>query len=369
MKIINVALPGEDQTIVWRHHDSIYNYNGWPSVCRDDRGVLWAGASSFRIQHVDPNGKNCLFISKDEGKTWSCPMVVNDSYLDDRDTGIVSMGGGKMLMSWFSSLTNQDYAQNLPEGFDPRDKRIIKATTEVLLDLEAEGDNLEEGAYVKLSEDYGMTWSENIKVPMTAPHGPNVTKDGKLIYLGKDYEPGEDGESKVRFYTSDDGREWTKLADIPLPEGHHWYQFHEPHVAELPNGRLLGSIRVHGRPEAPESSCYITTSDDGGHTWTVPKFIGISGLPPHVLVHSSGAVILTYSCRDWDNKSERACVSYDNGETWTEDYVISDNVPFCDHGYPATCELSDGSLYTVYYQAYPGDSHTSLLATKWQLQK
>lgn len=73
--------PQAEQGIVWRNPKSIFKYNGWPSVCRDERGVLYATASSFRIQHVDPVGKNAMFVSFNDGKTWTRPIVVNDSYL------------------------------------------------------------------------------------------------------------------------------------------------------------------------------------------------------------------------------------------------------------------------------------------------
>ena len=65
--------PQAEQGIVWRNPKSIFKYNGWPSVCRDERGVLYATASSFRIQHVDPVGKNAMFVSFNDGKTWTRP--------------------------------------------------------------------------------------------------------------------------------------------------------------------------------------------------------------------------------------------------------------------------------------------------------
>ena len=115
----------------------------------------------------------------------------------------------------------------------------------------------------------------------------------------------------------------------------------------------------------------LTYSDDKGVTWTVPKCIGIDGMPPHFMIHSSGALILSYSCRNWETMSERAVVSYDNGETWSEDYVLDERInrdKQHDMGYPATVELSDGSLLTLYYQALPDDWHTSILYTKWRLK-
>ena len=86
-----------EPAVIWRNPDSVFKYNGWPSVCCDERGVLYVTASGFRIQHVDPSGKNVMFVSPDGGHKWSRPIILNDSYLDDRDTGIISLGGGHMI--------------------------------------------------------------------------------------------------------------------------------------------------------------------------------------------------------------------------------------------------------------------------------
>ena len=118
--------PQAEQGIVWRNPKSIFKYNGWPSVCRDERGVLYATASSFRIQHVDPVGKNAMFVSFNDGKTWTRPIVVNDSYLDDRDTGVASLGDGKMIISWFSLR----YDMRISSGKSPTIKRPFSAWAE-----------------------------------------------------------------------------------------------------------------------------------------------------------------------------------------------------------------------------------------------
>jgi len=62
-------------------------------------------------------------------------------------------------------------------------------------------------------------------------------------------------------------------------------------------------------------------------------------------------------------------VSYDFGETWEEEYAIDTNATDGDLGYPCTLEMEDGNLLTVYYQKVPGDEKTSLLYTKWKLNK
>jgi hypothetical protein len=63
--------------------------------------------------------------------------------------------------------------------------------------------------------------------------------------------------------------------------------YHEPHVAELPDGKLLGMIRI----------------EEG-----------------------------------------------DGGASWNYDYILRDDGPGTDLGYPSTVELGDGSLLTMYYQ-------------------
>lgn len=367
MKVIK---PERKQGIVNRRTGTVYNYAGWPTVTKDDRGVLYCVASAMRIEHVDPAGKNCMFLSFDEGETWTCPIVVNDTYLDDRDAGIAYLGDGKLVMSFFNQRDYEDCARFANyEWLKASRKQTIVGMGKVLPCLEPE--KTKSDSYVKLSDDYGVTWSENIPVPMTAPHGPNVGVDGCPIFMGRigrDSNP--ENVSRIGFYHSaDGGRTWDLRGVVPKPDDLITDMMHEPHVVQLPNGRLIGAIRVHCRPVQPDFTVYITISDDGGYTWSMPECIGVDGSPPHLMVHSSGAVICSYACRNGDKRSERACVSYDNGETWTEDYELNADVPYNDLGYPATVELSDGSLLTVYYQCWPLDDFCSVLQTKWKLDK
>ncbi len=358
---------------VSRLDGTVFKYAGWPTVTKDDRGVLYCVASAMRVQHVDPAGKNCMFLSFNEGETWTCPIIVNDTYLDDRDAGIAYLGDGKFVMSFFNQRDYEDCARFVDyEWLRAPEKQAIIGMGKVCPHLEKDG-LLEEGNYVKLSNDYGVTWSENIPVPMTAPHGPNVSKDGSVIFMGRiSTDENPENVSRIGFYRSeDDGRTWDLKGIVPMPDDVALTtdHLHEPHVVELPNGRLIGAIRCHCRPVEPEFTVYTTFSDDGGYTWSKPRCIGVDGSPPHLMVHSSGAVICSYSCRNGDKRSERAAVSYDGGETWAEDYELNADVPWNDLGYPATVELADGSLLTVYYQVWPGDYWCSVLQTKWSLEK
>ncbi|MBR6917986.1 MAG: exo-alpha-sialidase [Clostridia bacterium] len=364
--------PKTEHGVVFRNVvDTIFKYNGWPSVTKDERGVLYAAASSLRLTHGDPAGRNCMFVSFNEGKTWTKPIVVNDSKFDDRDTGICYIGDGKMVMSWFTETEREDFYEKM-QGFTwyhPEDKAITSGYENMLRQLSKEEVDRGIGAFVKTSDDYGVTWSDPVRVPLTSPHGPSVCRDGRLVYMGKEMIEDYIAPAPIVVYTSFDcGKTWEHTGTVPAGDDCTVDMMHEPHIIELPDGRLLGAIRVHGRTSDPFLSIYTTFSDDKGKTWSVPKCIGVDGLPPHLMVHSSGAVLCSYGCRTEGKWAERVAVSHDNGETWSEDYCIDDNIGRQkDLGYPASVELSDGSILTVYYQALPTDDHTSVLYTKWRL--
>jgi len=365
MKEIHQAV---EHGIVNRVRNTYLNYHGWPSVCRDAKGNLYVAASGMRVTHVDPLGKNCMYVSFNEGKTWSSPVVLNDSFLDDRDTGIIAWGEGHMLVSWFSARFDE-FTRGLEDykWLSGPEKAIAKGFGESWLSL-TEEESIGR-SYVMMSDDCGVTWSDPVKVPVTSPHGPVMTKDGTLLYMGKVMDPDYLAPNPICVYASHDGGyTWEYTGTVPVGDDIVVENMHEPHMIELPSGRLLGAIRIHERKTAPDQTIYTTYSDDRGKTWSKPVCIGVDGLPPHLMVHSSGAVICSYGRRRSENdRGERACVSYDGGETWAEDYVLKTDFRYGDHGYPASVELSDGSILTVYYMAWGDDPYTSVLYTKWRL--
>ena len=87
--------------IVGRTVDGFFRYQAWPTVTKDKKGVLCAASSGHRLAHVCPFGKNLLYISHDEGKSWLGPIIANDTYLGNRDAALVAWGDGQQL-SWFS---------------------------------------------------------------------------------------------------------------------------------------------------------------------------------------------------------------------------------------------------------------------------
>ena len=352
-------------SIVGRVTDGFFRYQAWPTVTKDGSGVLYAVSSGHRLGHVCPFGKNYLYISRDDGNSWDGPIVANDTYMDDRDAGLCAWGDGNLLLSWFS-LTK--------EFFDGREERTPLLTTPLALAARELWKTLPEGqydpgAFIRLSDDGGKTWGNKIRVQVTAPHGPIYRKDGSLLFFGKVYlwedsEAYPDGQI-CAVESRDGGHTWQKLGDVPEPDGVDRTQLHEPYAVELTDGTLLGAIRVH----APEGiTIYLTRSTDGGNSWETPAPTGICGAPPHLLLHTSGAVVMVYGRRK-KPCGQRAKVSYDGGKTWSEEITVGPESQDWDCGYPSSVELSDGSILTVYYQKYPGDTYNSILSTRWELPK
>lgn len=401
--------------VVYRPRKTLFNYAAWPSVCRDENGTLYAVSAAFAMEHICPFTKFAMYISKNNGKTWSPPIVVEDSYISDGSGGILYLGNGRMLLHWAyhpgDVLYNEYYyrIQGCLYGGEPdAEGKLRGAMMDIYPELPPE--DLIGGAFVKVSEDYGMTWSDRIRIPLLAPHGPTLCKDGTLIFLGKEHyacpdktlQPDAfDGKRRIRatsyadyinqlnhsrcgtecgvtpvyaYASTDGGYTWEKRGLCDKPDYVEWTDIHEPHVTELPDGTLLGAVRVESEATYENDFTVFTTkSTDGGRTWSPMKPTHISGSPPHMLVHSSGKIICSVGRRKKPDLGEYAFISEDNGETWTKEYCINDLSPNDDLGYPCSVELEDGSILTVYYQKYRDpvtgeyDQKPCILCTHWTL--
>lgn len=375
------------QGIVHRVTEGPCRYQAWPTVVQDENGVLYAAWSGNRSSHVCPFGKTLMSISRDGGEKWTPPMIINDTWLDDRDAGLTYLGEGKMLMSYFhhpKDIYRTDWRSWVidgPDGGDPLFRDVLGAYLNAYYNFTPEMDTA--GSFLRKSEDYGMSWSDPIKVPISAPHGPVKTASGRLLYLGKEFNatmhryntkmaqgedpiPAEDRGQIFLYESFDEGTTWEKLSRLPLPEGTTTDNIHEPHVLELPSGELIAALRGQNCPAVYHNfSMFFLNSTDGGKTWSTPRSCEISGSPPHLLLTSDGRVIVTYGRRE-EPCGIRAVVSEDGCHSFSEEMIL-DRSWIGDLGYPATVELADGSFLSVYYQRYENDNRTSILYTKWKL--
>lgn len=333
-------------------------YHGWSTLCRRQNGELLLTWSGRRQAHVCPFGTVEMMRSRDGGKTWTFPRTLIDSPIDDRDSGCLETAKGSLLVTTFTSLAYDDYY--LKKGKHTDDPAWMAAHHRLETD---EARKAELGEWAIRSTDGGVTWSERIHTIVNSPHGPIPLSDGRLLYAGKALW--EDPKRVGVCISEDDGLTWTWFAEIPAREGDDPFgAYHELHAVECASGKILAQIRNHNAANKGET--LQTESTDGGKTWSVPRSIGVWGLPSHLLRLSDDRLLMSYGHRRAPFGNQ-ARLSEDEGATWSEPITLSGDGAGGDLGYPSTVELDDGSLITVWYEKQKDSPRAQLRLAHWSL--
>jgi sialidase-1 len=336
-------------------------YIGWPTICKTKQGELLVVFSGDRDAHVCPWGKTQMVRSSDNGQTWSAPVTINSTPLDDRDAGIIQTQKGTLVVSWFTSvkfMEQKDKPNKTPDWLKHCEK------------ISADTQNQWLRNWIRRSEDGGQTWGEPVHIDATTPHGPIELRDGRLLFVGvhktkvSEYREATDGN--IVLESTDDGKTWRQIAGIPVAGDEQQKYFHEPHVVECADGKLVAVYRY--QPE--DKSQHVmrqSESTDGGRTWTTLRSTGIYGYPPHLIRLKNNWLLVVYGVRR-ELYGEYACLSRDNGQTWDiENLIMIHPGTSHDLGYPASIQFDDGSIYTVYYQIDQPGEKTCLMATHWRI--
>jgi len=346
-------------------------YHGWPTIARRSNGELWLAWSGGRVSHICPFGQVRAMTSKDDGKTWTWPRVLLDGAIDDRDCGFLETAKGTLIATTFSSLAYESYLESGKQfgHYDGKSWTTREMTASMRSQWQACHDRLtdderkaELGSWLIRSEDGGKTWSQRIATNVNSPHGPTQLADGRLLYAGK--QLWTDDKKIGVCESTDDGKTWTWLADIPNREGDTVLKgYHELHAVETDNGTIVAHIRNHNKANA--GSTLQTKSTNGGKSWSIPRPITY-GLPSHLLKLRDGRLLMSYGHRRAPFGNQ-ARVSSDHGETWSEPMIISGDGMGADLGYPSTVELDDGSLLTVWYETMKEPALAVLRQAHWKL--
>ncbi len=196
---------------------------------------------------------------------------------------------------------------------------------------------------------------------MNGPHGPIQLADGRLLYAGK--ELWTRAERVGVCESRDDGQTWQWLAEIPARPHDDPRKYHELHAVET-GERLLVHIRNENKDESGET--LQTESSDDGKTWSVPRSIGVWGLPSFLLRLRSGHLLMTYGYRR-SPFGNQARLSQDHGNSWSNPLTISSDGSSVDLGYPSTVELEDRTLLTVWYERLSDSPRAVLRQAHWRL--
>ena len=328
-------------------------YIGWPDIDITPGGEMLVVFSGDRDWHVCPWGKAQMVRSSDGGKTWSDAVTIIDTPLDDRDNSILVLPDGSLYTTFHASTA---FADRSGPRYDPYKEHAATISPEVRAK--------HKGFRAARSFDNGITWEEPFKVPASTPHGPTVLDDGDLLMIS----------SGNAYRSSDQGKTWNVVGTVPKnPET--WksrYAFtSETHSVQAEDGRIIALSRYR---DGSDIDLRQTVSTDGGKTWSEPVPTGMRGYPAHLLKLSNGWLLASYG-RRIAPMGQRACISKDNGKTWLvdEEIILSLAAPqgSGDLGYPASVELEDGTIWTIFYQVEKHEDGESpaLMATQWRLLK
>ena len=369
-------LAAGEKRVICSNASSPFGYFAWPSVIRLDDGKIACAMSGFRLKHICPFGKACIMYSSDEGKTWTNPAPVIDTPLDDRDAGLTSFGKGRLIMTSFNNTTGFQESVNMRRNSEHSpSSEAQRCFIEAYIDLVRAGydENKYLGSTYRISEDGGNTFGPLRFSPVTAPHGPMRMLDGSLMYIGRRFSRDDSFDDGSRPFiechklNASDSFEYVSAIENIEDEQGLLYSC-EPHAVQLQDGRIIVHIRVQGSADHKVFTIYQSESYDNGLHFTKPhRILGrLGGAPAHLLLHSGGMLVSVCGYREKPCEI-RAMFSRDGGETWDTDWVLDDEGESGDLGYPASVELSDGSILTVYYENKGGRS--SIFGKTWTIPR
>ncbi|MCC5835659.1 MAG: exo-alpha-sialidase [Opitutales bacterium] len=348
-------------------------YLAWPDMVRAANGdivILFTRTE----EHLGPDGEIMLVRSTDNGETWLPPAVAYDSPLDDRESGVTQLNDGRLLAHIRSVQWTPENYLNLPQNAYETAQigRWIRHTQQPEYLAAAHLS----GSWHVISDDSGVTWSEP-RPGTDSIHGGIQLKDGSLLVASyfKEYD-------HIGVYKADS--EWDEVRKIATVHGPdpNSIRFGEPHILQMRSGRILMMIRATSVPYndgSPRSYLWASYSDDNGANWVEPYQTELWGFPPHLLELSDGRILCSYGHRR-PPFGQRVCISED-GITWEKanELIIRDGANK-DLGYPASIELEQGKILTIYYQSNvdadaeprmvppdPNRRKPGILGTIWQL--
>jgi sialidase-1 len=326
---------------------------------RPGTGEAGTPGETLTHHHMDPDSRISLVRSTDEGATWDPDTHVvidaSDGTEDINMPALAQLSSGELIVNnarWFVGRTDLE-VEALGENRWARPRGDVETPYERAISG---------SVYFHRSSDMGWTWGEPEPVDISAlAYSTHVGKmgaidmpDGSLLapfdgWTAADArQMGPDRSMGSRFFvarSSDGGRTWGQPSTVAQDiDGR--VDFWEPAMIRLPDGKLLAVVRTGGA----DGYFYQAFSTDDGWTWEGVRRTPIWGQPAQLLRLRSGRILCSYGYRQ-EPFGVRAVFSEDEGETWDMDneIVIREDGLHRDLGYPASVQLQDDRILTVYY--------------------
>jgi hypothetical protein len=375
-----------------------YRYVLGPSIAIADNGD-WLCAFNMSVRrevkdnapraHIhppyDPEYRNFISRSKDEGRTWDAPRVLPGyDWHGVEHAALCVLQNGEILASHyrrrFYSLEEAE-KQTMRYGWNHRPPYPWVVT--------------HDGTYVHRSLDHGATWDDTVEIdssPYISAYSPRSIvqlDENTLIFTAGAADPmfiglsgwskppnvvlnslgnrlDEHGDIVVEpshvfiCISRDGGLTWSETREIAA---HPKYYFVEPAMIRLESGRLI----CHMRNCKQTGHLWQVSSDDDGQSWSKPVMTPMWGYPAHLVELHDGRVLSVYGHRR-EPYGIRACISHDLGDSWDCDneIILRDDLVKRMIGYPTSVVLPDGSLFTVYWDE-DESGRTSIVGSRYRV--
>ena len=212
-------------------------------------------------------------------------------------------------------------------------------------------------AWISISGDGGTKWKTykngfpEAEEGMTEfiPFGDVLeARDGSLRVLA--YAQSLDkAVNKVSLFRSDDqGKNWRWVSQLSDASGPTSFAGGHNETAFYQTGNNTW-IAVARRWKAGAAMDLFVSQDDG-KTWTLERQLTDENQHPgHITSLTNGDLLLTYGNRKEGQFGVAVKFSKDKGKSWSQEYLIIDDLSSRDCGYPSSVQLEDGSILTAFY--------------------
>jgi len=307
------------------------------------------------VDHLDPRSHVALLELDAEsgravGEPWCVPI---DPQAADQDPSLITLSGGRLGLFSFSWYP-------LPSGR----LEAARARGIGLVDAggRAGGPYIYWGAFAVFSDDGGRNWGARRSLPIVpglpelvpgrrpwfggAVRGrPVETSDGDLLVAAYAPRDGSGAMFSLLHVSRDRGETW-EFRSVIAGDADGSAGFVEPALVRADDGRLIAlhrTFNLDGRLVAAESR-------DDGRTWGPWRVHDVEGHPFDALALPDGRIFLVYGRREppfgvrarlWDPRA--------GGPEGAEEFVIRDDAPSPDVGYPWAAATPSGKIVVVYY--------------------
>lgn len=226
-----------------------------------------------------------------------------------------------------------------------------------------------------ISSDGGVSWDRLGSLPVGegadeyVPFGKIETgPDGMLNHASYIYRVSGDHsrrDTAVLMRSRNAGATWKVHGVIHAEEAN------ETDVLHLGEGVWMAAARnVEASDGRKTHSVDLHQSTNDGADWRpVKRLTGPDCHPGHLLRLGDGRMLLTCGDRRDSRNSGILCRLTDDQGVWQPEKLLVTGIPTRDSGYPATVQLTDGSLVTAYYAAAgPKDPGYRLEVVDWELR-